>query len=55
MKHLLKGNTGRKGAIDTDKVAQDLLQYRNTPLRGINKSPAELALGRSLRDTASLP
>ena len=55
MKGLLRGNTGRKGAIDTDKVAQALLQYRNTPLRGINKSPAELALGRSLRDTVPLP
>ena len=55
MKRLLRGNTGRKGAIDTDKVAQALLQYRNTPLRGINKSPAELALGRSLRDTVPLP
>ena len=52
---LLRGNTGRKGAINTDKVAQALLQYRNTPLRGINKSPAELALGRSLRDTVPLP
>ena len=31
------------------------MQYRNTPLRGINKSPAELALGRSLRDTVPLP
>ena len=55
MKRLLRGSTGRKGAIDTDKVAQALLQYRNTPLRGINKSPAELALGRSLRDTVPLP
>ena len=54
MKRLLRGNTGRKGAIDTDKVAQALLQYRNTPLRGINKSPAELALGRSLRETVPL-
>ena len=27
-----------------------LLQYLNTPLRGINKSPAQLATGRQLRD-----
>ena len=55
MKRLLRGNTGRKRAINPDKVAQALLQYRNTLLRGINKSLAELALGRSLRDTVPLP
>ena len=31
------------------------MQYRNTPLRGINKSPSELALGLSLRDTVPFP
>ena len=40
---------------DTDSVARALLQYRNTPLRVIEKSPAELALGRQLRDTLLLP
>ena len=49
------GNTGCKGTISTDAVAQALLQYRNTPLRDVNKSPAELALGRQLRDTIPLP
>ena len=55
LKRLLMGNTGRKGSINTDAVANALLQYRNTPLRGINKSPAQLALGRQLRDTMPLP
>ena len=55
LKRLLKGNTGRKGTINTDEVASALLQYRNTPLRGIDQSPAELALGRPLRDTVPLP
>ena len=55
LKRLLKNNTGRKGSIHTDKVAMALLQYNNIPLRGISKSPAELALGRQLRDTLSLP
>ena len=32
-----------------------LLQYRNTPLRGISKSTAGLAFGRQLRDTLPLP
>ena len=55
LKHLLRGNTGYKGSINTDAVARALLQYRNTPLRGVGKSPAELALGRQLRDTLPLP
>ena len=55
LKHLLKGNTGPKGSIKSDQVAHALLQYRNTPLRGINNSPAELALGRCLRDGVPFP
>ena len=55
LKRLLIGNTGIRGSINTDEVASALLQYRNTPLRNINKSPAELALGRELRDTLPLP
>ena len=55
LKRLLMGNTGSKGSINNDAVASALLQYRNTPLREINKSPAQLALGRQLRDTIPLP
>ena len=43
-------NTGSGGSLDTDKVATALLQYLNTPIRDINKSPAQLAIGRQLRD-----
>ena len=32
-----------------------LLQYRNTPLRGIHKSPAELLMGRRLNDKLVTP
>ena len=49
------GNTEPKGTINTDKIAKALLQHRNTPLRGVNKSPAQLALGRDLRDSLPLP
>ena len=55
LKRLLADNTGPKGSIKTDNVARALLQYRNTPLRDIGKSPAELALGRELRDTLPIP
>ena len=55
LKRLLRCNTGHNGSINTDSVATALLQYSNTPLRGISQSPAELALGRQLRDTLPLP
>ena len=49
-KRVLMDNTGPGGSLDTDQVSVALLQYHNTPLRGINKSPAQLATGRQLRD-----
>ena len=55
IKRLINGNTGNKGSINTDQIAQALLQHRDTPLRDVNLSPAQLALGRELRDTMPLP
>ncbi|XP_076049693.1 uncharacterized protein LOC143030430 [Oratosquilla oratoria] len=49
-KKIIKANTGGGGTLDTDKASLALLQYLNTPLRTINKSPAQLAAGRQLRD-----
>lgn len=43
-------NTGVGGSLDTDKFSVVLLQYLNTPLRDVNKSPAQLATGRQLHD-----
>ena len=54
IKRLIRGNTNRCGDIHTDAITIALLQHRNTPLRDMGKSPAELALGRSLRDGISL-
>ena len=45
-KRLLRMNTGAGGSLDTDMIATALLQYLNTPLRDINKSHAQLAMGR---------
>ena len=50
-KRILMDNTGPKGSLNTDKVAVALLQYHNTPLKEVNKSPAQLATGRQLRDS----
>ena len=55
LKRLLEGNTGPRGSISNDKIAKALMQYRNTPHRDCRKSPAELALGRCIRDTLPLP
>ena len=49
-KRALRGNTGAGGSLDCDRAAQAILQYLNTPLRGVEKSPAQLATGRQLRD-----
>jgi hypothetical protein len=49
-KRLIRDNVGPQGSLDTDKFARALMQYRNTPLQGINLSPAQILLGRSIRD-----
>ena len=49
-KRMIRENTGPKGTLDTDKFARALLAYRNTPLQGLGLSPAQILLGRELRD-----
>ena len=50
-KRMIRNNVRGDGSLDTDAAAKALMQYRNTPLRDIEKSPAQLALGRQLRDS----
>lgn len=50
-KRIIHQNTRGDGSLDTDEVARAVLQYRNTPIREVNKSPAQLATGRQLRDS----
>ncbi len=49
-KRIIRDNTSPGGSLDNDKATLAILQYLNTPLRCINKSPAQLATGRQLRD-----
>ena len=52
-KRIISDNLSPDGSINNDKVMIAILQYRNTPLRDINLSPAQILFHRQLRD--SLP
>ena len=49
-KRMIMANTGPGGTVDSNNMALATLQYLSTPLRGINKSPAQLVTSRQLRD-----
>ena len=51
VKRALRENCDADGNVDNDKVTRALLAMRNTPDRESGRSPAELLLGRPLRDT----
>ena len=46
-------NVGPDGKLDNDRMVRALLTHRNTPDAGCKLSPAQILLGRPLRD--SLP
>ena len=49
-KRLLREHTTCNGDLNNDAVARALLQYRNTPIQGLNLSPSQLLYGRQMRD-----
>ena len=50
-KRLLMNNVGANGSLDNDATVRALLTYHNTPDPGCKLSPAQILLGRQLRDT----
>ena len=50
-KRLLMDNISSTGKLDTDGMVRALLTYRNTPATECKLSPAQILLGRPLRDT----
>ena len=50
-KRLLMDNVGPSGESDNDALVQAMLTYRNTPEPGCKLSPAQILMGRPLRDT----
>ena len=54
MKRLLRDNIRSNGELDTDAVTRGILQLRNTPETDSGLSPAQVLLGRTLRDTLPL-
>ena len=47
---MLRDIVSGTGSLDSDAVTEALLCYANTKCRVLNKSPAEMAFGRSLKD-----
>ena len=50
LKKMLRDIVGNSGNLDSDAVTEALLCHANTKCRVLNKSPAELAYGRCLKD-----
>ena len=49
-KRILHENVASNGSMDTEGTSKALLQYRNTPIKGLGLSPAQILFHRSLRD-----
>ena len=49
-KRLLNNNTAPDGSLDTINFMRAIMQYRNTPIKELGLSPAQLLFHRQLRD-----
>ena len=49
-KRMLISSIKSYGSLNWDHVARALLQHRNTPIKGLGLSPAQLLFGRRIKD-----
>ena len=49
-KRIIRDNVDGTGSLDNDRFARALMNYRNTPGKDVNLSPAQIIFGRKLRD-----
>ena len=49
-KRLLENNTAPNGSLNTTQFLRAMMQYRNTPIKELGLSPAQLLFHRQLRD-----
>ena len=50
VKKIVSENCDRNGNLDTDKFSLAIMQYRNTPCRFLDQSPAQILFSRNLKD-----
>merc|ERR1711946_94338 len=50
MKRILRDAVGTGRKLNGEKAAMALLEYRNTPIRDLERSPAQMLFGRHMRD-----
>ena len=50
-KRIIRNNINNDGSLNNDKIIAALLQYKNTPLPGMNLSPAQILFHRERKDT----
>ena len=53
-KCMISNNVDASGELSTDGMVRAILQCKNTPLRGIAESPAQILFGSPLNDKGSL-
>ena len=49
-KRILRNNTASDGSLNTNEACRAFLQYRNTPVKHVGLSPAQILFHRNLRD-----